>query len=36
VELIEKIQAGVRGRIARKTVANEKTKQELNKLVLNV
>lgn len=36
IELIEKIQAGVRGRIARKSYGNEKTKHELRELVLNV
>jgi len=36
IELIEKIQAGVRGRIARKNYGNEKTKQELSNLVLSV
>lgn len=36
IELIEKIQAGVRGRIARKTYGNEKSKVALKDVVVNV
>jgi hypothetical protein len=36
IELIEKIQAGVRGRIGRKTFTNEKCKKELTELIKNL